>query len=221
MEAYPVATDSDVENDEERALSDGSPDVEVVDARTPDLVELLSIHIPGDGLVLPVARTAVDLNTPVVPVLVGDANGGSDTETLIADASREHIAVQCAVAGQLAVDRLKNINLTTPWPGGSVSDGVSQHPESRPDTLLVARVVAAEADGRLNSGQLAGLRSEDVFALHSAGAPAARVGAVPPWNKLKSTAAAELSVPGAGGVGLKLVVDAKVAVDDVPVAPVG
>lgn len=220
---YPVATDSNVKNEEEGAVSNVVPDVLVANAGTGDLEEVGAVERPGEGLGLPAAGGAVDLNTPRVPVVdVGDVDRASNTVTLVADTAGVDVAVKGTVAGSLAVDSLHDVDLTTVGPAAArLTEGVTQHPESRPDTLLVGLSVAAEADGGFKTGDPAGLRSECVLGLKTTRGPAAKgagsLAAIPPGDQLQGASTAELNIGGAGGVGLLLGVDVQVSGDDVPV----
>lgn len=51
---YPIAADSNVEDKEQRVVTQRGPHTRVADLGPGDLVELLAIHIPGDFLGLPV-----------------------------------------------------------------------------------------------------------------------------------------------------------------------
>lgn len=181
-------------------------------------MELAAIEVPDNALVNPVAGAKVDLETPSVPVLVGEVYSGSDTIALVADTTREGIAVHGAMADQLAVDGLKNVELTTLGPAAVVSNGIAEHPPSGPDTLLAARVIAAKAKKGFDTGELASLRSEGVLGFNTARGPAA---AVSPGNNLEGVATAQLDVAGIALVDFKLIVDTEVASYDVPVTLVG
>jgi hypothetical protein len=50
-------------------------------------VELLAIHVPGDGLGGPAARGAVPDEAPDLPVLAGDADALAEAVGLVADAA--------------------------------------------------------------------------------------------------------------------------------------
>lgn len=178
---YPVATNSDVEEEVERALGKRAPDIVVIDAVGVDAVELVAVEVPDNALIQPVARTAIDLETPCLPVLVGDTNSVTDSVTLVADAARVDVAVDGTVTSELAVDLLHDIKLTTSGPVGTMTDRVTEHPESRPDTLLVVDAIATEADGGFDTGQAAIPGSKDILAFNAARAPAVTLA---PWDNL-------------------------------------
>lgn len=219
-DTYETAANSDVENDIQRAVGKAVPDILVVDSGTSDLEVLGTVEEEGDGLGLPAAGRTVDLNTPSVEVGVGavDASAASDTITLVADTAGVDITVDGSVTRGLVIDHLHDIDLTTSRPAATGTDGVTQHPESRPHALLVSRSVGTEANGSLDSGHLASTRGEGVGRLETTRGPAA---AVVPGDNLESVSTTELDILGAGGVGLLLAVDVQVTGDDVPVAGVG
>lgn len=196
------------------------PDILVVDARTSDLEVLGTIEEEGDALGLPAARRTIDLDTPGVEVGVGtvDVGAATDTVTLVADTAGVDIAVDGSVTNRLVVDNLHDVDLTASRPATTSTDGVTQHPESGPHALLVARSVVTEANGSLDSGHPASIGGEGVGRLETTRGPAA---AVVPGDNLESVSTTELNILGAGGVGLLLAVDVQVTGDDVPVASVG
>lgn len=218
---YPGSTNSNVQEEEEWLGGQGLPNSKVVDASSGELVVQLTVHVPVDALVDPVAIAAVNLESPVVPILVRDANGGTETGSLIADTAGVLVAVGGAIAGQTTVNSLHNIELTAGGPGGAVADGVTQRPPRGPDTLLVVGAVATEAQLGFDTGDLAWLGGPDVVGLETARSPAAANTVVAPWDDLEGIASAELDVTAAGGVGLELAIDVALAVDDVPVSLVG
>lgn len=196
------------------------PRILVVDSGTSDLEVLGTVEEKGDGLGLPAAGRTIDLNTPSVEVGVAAVDGGaaSNTVALVADTAGIHIAVDGTVTRSLVIDHLHDINLTASRPAATGTDGVTQHPESRPHALLVARSVGTEANGSLDSGHPASVGGESVGRLETTRGPAA---AVVPRDNLKSVSTTELNILGAGGVRLLLAVDIQVTGDDVPVARVG
>ena len=213
---YPFATDSDVQDEIEGLLGQTLPDIEVADASTRDLVELVAVAEPSDGLSLPVVGRAVPNRAPRVPVLVRDASGAADALALVADAAGVDVAVDGSVSRQLAVDRLENVHLSARRPGSTLTDRLAQGPEGGPDALLVLDRAGAEADLGLGQGTPACLGGEGVPGLDAARCPSAGGAALSPWDKLEGLAAALLHIAGVVPVVLKLAVNTQVAVDDVP-----
>lgn len=217
---YESASNSDVEDDEQRAVGKAVPHILVANSGTRDLEVLGTIKEPGDGLGLPAAGRTIDLNTPGVEVGVAAVDGSvaSNTIALVADTAGRHIAVDGSVTSGQVIDHLHDVDLTTSGPAATGTDRVTQHPESRPHTLLVTLGVGAEANGSLDSGHPASIRSESVGRLETARGPAATV---VPGDNLKSVSTTELNILGARRVGLLLGVDIQITGDDVPVASVG
>lgn len=81
---YPVAADGHVEDEEERPVGQGGPDALISDGRAAQLVELLVVHEPGDGLGTPVAVGEVPDDPPPLPILVGDADAATATDGFVA-----------------------------------------------------------------------------------------------------------------------------------------
>lgn len=168
---YEASANGDVEDEVLRRRGERIPDIDVVDAATRDLHELVTVAVPGDGLVDPVRGGAVDDDAPRVPAVVGDSDGPADAAVLVADTAGSHIAVHRAVSRQLPVDHLEDIDLATLRPGGAVSDRVTQKPERRPDTLLLRGGVVSEPDLSLEKGPPAVRWREDVLGLQTGGCP--------------------------------------------------
>lgn len=154
-------------------------------------------------------------------ILVRQRHGRTYSRRLVAGATGVDVAVGGTVARQDAVDRLHDVELTAGGPGGSAPHRVAQHPKRRPDALLVADRVWAEAQPGLDARHAARGRGQHVVRLGAARRPAAAGGGVAPGNELERLAAGQLDVARRAAVGLQLVVDADVAVDDVPFALVG
>lgn len=218
---YPVSTDSNVEDDEERLASEGGPDSFVVDSSTVDLEELAAVQEPGDGLIPPGALASVNVDAVDVPAVVGDTSVATDTTTFVTDTAGVDVAVDGSKGGQLAADLLEDVDLTAAGPGDVVTDRVSQHPEGGPDALLLVGGGGAHAELGFDSGELVGLGGEGVLGLDTARGPSSLGATVPPGNELEGLAAAELDVAALGRVRLPLVVDVHELVDDVPVVAVG
>lgn len=89
-----------------------------------------------------------------------------------------------AVAGKLSVDLLEDIELPALGPRCAVVDAVAQHPEGRPDALLLG--VVSKSDGSFDLHYLAGSWREGVAGLDAAGSPLAIVF---PGDKLDGAAA--------------------------------
>ena len=83
-------------------------------------------------------------------------------------------------------------------------DGVAEQPEGGPEALLLVGAVVAEADGRFELGEFAGVRGEGLLGLDAGGGPFAVLEA---RHELDGAAARELEVGVGGGVGLEFVVD--------------
>lgn len=216
--SYPVTTNSNVEDKEQRALSNRAPDVVVVDAAAVDAVELAAVEIPDNALVNPFSGAEVDLQAPSVPVLVGEVDRVANTVALVADTAGVNVTVHGTVADELTVDILHDVKLTTARPGNAVADTVTQHPPRRPDALLAVAAIGAKAQQSLDAGKLAALWCEDVLGLDTARGPAVTLA---PWYQLCRVAAAKLDVARVALVGLQLIVHPEVAVNNVPVALVG
>ena len=219
--SYPTTPNGDVEDEEEGAVGNRAPHIDVVDSRARDLLELLAVHIPSDGLGCPASRGAVDDDAPGMPALVGDPDAAPKPVVLVANTSRAHVAVERAVAGQLAVDGFEDVNLAALGPGGTLADAIAEKPEGGPYALLIADAVAAEPDLCLQLGTLSRGGREDILALETARGPAAGHGRVTPRHDLQGSAAALLDILDAVGVGFQLVVHPKVAGNDVPVGCIG
>lgn len=169
---YPSATNSNVQDEVHRAMAQGIPNPFVVDPGARDLVELLPIHEPGNSLVAPAALVSVELDPPCVPTLIWDRDGTTDTSALVADTAWVDIAVSSPITSQLTVDGFHGIEFAACRPATAIAQGISQHPESRPDALLVRSGACTESNGSLDSGDLAGLGRENVLALDAARSPA-------------------------------------------------
>lgn len=197
------------------------PDSLVVDPGASHLVKLPAVHVPSDGLLLPCALGAVNVDSPGVPALVGNANGATDTSALVADATGVDIAVDGAMAGQHAVDSFENVNLTAGRPASAITEGVAKHPEGGPDALLVCRGGVTETDDTFGAGDLSGSGSEDVLALHTARGPSLGRGVVSPRDELQRVTATALDVARGRRVDFELGVNVEVTNNDVPVGRVG
>lgn len=169
---YPSAANSDIEDEVHWTMAQSIPDSLVVDSRTRDLMELLSIHEPGDGLISPTALGAVELNSPSMPILIWDTDSSTDAGAFVANATRVNITVRSSVSGQLAVDSLHDIKLATRWPATAVTEDVSEHPKGRPNSLFVVGRARAKSEVGLGSCDLACLGGEDIFAFNTARGPA-------------------------------------------------
>lgn len=169
---YPSTANSDIEDEIHGAMAQRVPDSFVVDSRTRDLMELLSVQEPGNSLISPAALGAVKLDPPGMPILIWQPNRSTDSGTFVANATGVNITVRSSVSGQLAVNCLHDIKLATRWPATAVTENISEHPESRPDSLLVVDRTRAKAQVGLGPCDFAWLRCEDIFALDTARSPA-------------------------------------------------
>src|SRR5689334_21962371 len=107
-------------------MSQARPNRGITNVRRNNPVKLLVVHVPSDALTCPVARRPIPNDAPALPLLVGDLHRRAAASRLVAHSTRVLIAVHSSVSRQLAVDGLKNIELTTPRPSGPVSNGVAQ-----------------------------------------------------------------------------------------------
>lgn len=169
-ESYPVATDSDVQDEEHGLLGQVLPDTVGANLQTSDAGELHAVLVPGDDLLAVVGAAAVELDA--VDVIVAVVQGGSRTEAigLVAAAARGDVAVHDAVHDALAVDVLHDVDLAALGPGSSLAVRVAQSPECRPDALL-ARSWAGKTERSFDAGHAALGGSEGVLALHAARGP--------------------------------------------------
>lgn len=179
-------------------------------------MKLTAVHVPGNGIPPPVVAGAVDDNLPGVKVVVRDGD-------LVCPAGpRVRIAVPLAVGGavapHIAVDLLHDVELAAGRPARAtwLSDRVSQQPESRPDAFLGRSRVLSKADGGLDDGALACLRSEGVPRLKPARGPTHASCILSPGNNLERVSTAELDVASAAAKVLPLVVGYIVVVANVP-----
>lgn len=118
---YPGTADSNIEDEIQGAVAQAVPNVLVVDPGTGDLVELLTIHEPCDGLIAPAALGPVELDSPSMPALIWDSDSVANTSTFVTDTSGIDMAVHCAVTSELAVDCLHGVDLTTGRPATTVA----------------------------------------------------------------------------------------------------
>lgn len=209
----PVTAHGQIQDDEERAVCQRAPDTLIAQLCTTERVVDVSIHGPLNDLLRPVIAAPIDLDGPgVKPIPSRDTRRASLALGLVADTTGKHATMRRAVAGELAVDLLEDVEFTTLGPRGALVDAVAQHPEGRPDALLLG--VVSESDGSFHLHYLAGGRRECGAGLDAAGCPLA---VVFPGNELDGAATGELDVPVGGGVDLYLVVGVNVLCD-VPTA---
>ena len=121
------------------------------------------------------------------------------------------------VPRQLPVDRLHNVQLPAGRPPRPFPDALPKQPKSRPDALLASHVVASKPDQGLAHRLLTPLGGKCVPALDPSRGPPSGDGTVPPGDDLKGLAPRKLNLPRVRAVGLQLVVDVQVPVNDVPV----
>lgn len=88
-------------------------------------VEGGSVKQPVDALLLPVSGPPVHDDGPGVEAVVGNGNSLSETLGLVAGTAALVAAVDGAVAGEVTVDALKDVELTTEGPLGAPTHGVT------------------------------------------------------------------------------------------------
>lgn len=216
MATHPVTANGDVENDVERALAEGLPHGSIANIRARDSVEHLAIHGPGNRLALPRAALAVEINSPNVIASIGDVGSVDNARWLVADTALGHVAVDTTISKLLAVDVFQDIDFSASRPFGTLSIGVAENPESRPKTLLVDLGVAAEAEFRLDSGDLACGRREGVFRFDASGSPLVGSRCVVAGDQLKRALPADAHVLVRLGVSLIFGVAVLIARDEIP-----
>lgn len=177
-----------------------------------------AIEVPLDRLRLPVVGRAVDLESPGVKVVIlRNGNALPQTRRLVARAATSVVAVGGAVAGQLAVNLLKDVELSAEWPRGAVTHGVAEHPEGRPHALLGVKGAGAATQSSLNLHGFAGGWSPGLDGFDAGGSPFAGLSLL--RDELESLAAGELHVGVGLGVSLELLVVVEVG-DDGPLGEV-
>lgn len=160
---HPEPSHGYVENKEQRAVAHAVPDVLVADVVAINLMKLLTVDKPRQGLVHPILRTPVQLKSPCVVAVVVKANRSTNAVALVADAARVGVAVKRAVTSALAIDDFDDVNLARQGPRHAVAVRVAKHPERRPDALLAAAV--CESDRCLDACHSAWRRRKRVLAL--------------------------------------------------------
>lgn len=181
-------------------------------------VEEGAVEIPLDGLRLPVVGRAVDLESPgVEAVVLGNGNALPEPRRLVARTAASVVAVGGAVARQLAVDLLKDVELAAERPGRAVAHGVAQHPEGGPHALLGVEGAGAATQSGLDLHGLAGSRSPGLDGFDAGRGPFA--GGSLLRDELEGLAARELHVGVGLGVSLELLVVVEVG-DDGPLGEV-
>ncbi len=122
---------------------------------------------------------------------------------------------------QRAIHCLQHIQLPTRGPRRPMSNRVPEHPKSRPNPLLRLNPIPSKPHHRLGDRLPPRRRRKRVLGLNPPRDPAPRNAPIAPGDELQGGAAAGLDRAGAATIGLELVVDTEVAVDDVPVPFVG
>lgn len=110
-----------------------------------------------------------------MPSIIPHTNIAPNTIELVTNTTGRDVAVDGAVAREDAVDRLEDVDLAALRPGGAMPDRVAEHPEGRPEALLVGLRVVAEADLGFDHGPLAIRGREYIFGLEARRGPAAVV----------------------------------------------
>lgn len=184
-------------------MSEAGPDALVADVGTSERMERLAVHAPLDGLGAPVARSTVDVKRPGVESVIGDGDRLATARGSVANTTLLLSAVDSAVTLHVAIDLLKDVELTAHGPVGALPHGIAQHPESRPHALPLRTL--AHADAGLPPEALTRLGIPRLLSLDAAGRPVARVGVLP-GHELQGVAARELDVAVVGRVALVLAV---------------
>lgn len=214
----PCTTNSKVEDNVHGRVCKRSPEPLVAKLRADKSVEESAVEVPLDGLRLPVIRRAVDLESPGVEVVVlGNGNALAQARGLVARTAAGVVAVGGAVAGQLAVDLLKDVELSAERPGSAVAHGVTEHPEGGPHALLGVEGAGATTQSSLNLHGLAGSWSPGLDGFDAGRGPFAGLSLL--RDELESLAARELHVGIGLGVSLELLVVVEVG-DDGPLGEV-
>lgn len=181
-------------------------------------MEESAVEVPLDRLRLPVVGRAVDLESPGVKVVVlGNGNALPQARRLVARTAASVIAVGSAVAGQLAVNLLKDVELSAERPGSAVTHGVAEHPEGWPHALLGVEGAGAATQSSLNLHGLARSWSPRLDGFDTGRGPFAGLSLL--GDELESLAAGELHVGVGLGVSLELLVVVEVG-DDGPLGEV-
>ena len=97
-------------------------------------------------------------------------------------------------ADVVTVDVLEDVDLAARRPLDAGAVRLAHEPEGGPDTLLVGRVGAPDAQTGLETGDSAGLGGEGVLALDAAASPASSGTAVSAGGELQTTGTVELNV---------------------------
>jgi hypothetical protein len=137
-------------------VGQGSPYSLVIDLSAGDPVEPDTVDVPSDVLLTPVGTQAVDVDAVDMESVVGEGGGVDKPDRLIASAAGVSVAVDNPVDGWLAVDVLKDVNLTASRPQDALSVAVAEEPEGRPETLLIRCGVAGDTERCYDADDLAG-----------------------------------------------------------------
>ena len=204
----PLTANSNVEDHVERGVGKRRPDTCITNVGSRDSVKSHAVLEPLDGLLPPVLGRTVDLQSPVVKVVVGDWHRRPAALGLVARAAS--VVVLAAVDGSKpfhdAVDLLEDVKLSAHGPVGPVTNRVTQHPEGGPEALAVGSV--AHAKTCLPAHLLPGRGRPGVEGLHAGRGPLAV--AVLPGDDLQGVPSGELGVVVGVGVFLELAVMIKV-----------
>lgn len=197
-------------------MGESTPSSLVVESLARDAVERCAVEKPGDLLVLPAGGTSVDNHRPGVEVIVGDVNSLAESMGFVAGATALMSTVDSTKARHVAVDSLKDVDLTTTRPPSTMTEGIAEHPKGRPHALLTGRV--AHSNAGLDTESLVLVCVPCLLGLETSRGPVAL--AVPPGNELECIAARELDVLVGSAVHLKFVVGVDVE-SRVPVITLG
>lgn len=94
--AGPIAAHGHVEDEVQRGGGETIPDA-LAEVTGDDAVELGAVAVPGQRLGGPVRGRPVPLDSPRVPPVIRDSDGGAPPTRLVAHAPRVHVAVDRAV----------------------------------------------------------------------------------------------------------------------------
>lgn len=218
QKTYPITTDSDVEDNEERAVTKSRPGFSISNLSTGYPMEDPTIAVPSDGLRPVVAVPTIELNSPRVVVAIGQFDVAGDTTWLVANATRRPVTMSSTITDAFAVDVLHDIELSTGRPFNALANGSAEEPEGRPDALLAPRRVTAQTEFRLNPGNFADLWGKCILALNTRRCPSP---IRPQRDHLKRALTTLSKVACALDVGLDFVVEVLLLLDNVPCVRVG
>lgn len=214
----PCSSNGQVEDDIHWGVRQSGPDTRVAHLSSCESVEERAIHEPLDCLGLPVVGSTVDLEGPGVELVVlWNGNALSKARGLVASTTTNVVTVGSAVARQLAIDLLKDVELSAKRPGSAGAHRLTQHPKGRPHALLLVDVAAAASKSSLDLHDSPRCRGPGLNRLNT------RRGPLPLGrllrNELEGLATRQLHVGAGLSVSLELLVVVDVG-DDVPLGQI-